>query len=245
MVCYTQAAADLARYVNEHGLRDWDDIPVICGAERLFASDRPAMEKAFGKGLFETYGGRETMLMASETDAHDGLLVPMENILLEVVVRDAEGRERSAEPGETGEVVVTDLHNFAMPFIRYANGDLATLGPRGKSACGRAHMRLAGIEGRTTETMTDARGGRVSGLTFNVLFSTLGDTVRQFQAVQHKDRSVTLRIVPSDKFDRSAERAIRDVAARYLPGLPFHLQTVSEIACGPSGKRMVLVVERD
>ena len=41
------------------------------------------------------------------------------------------------------DIIVTDLHNYGMPFIRYANGDLAVAGPEGKSSCGRAHQRIA------------------------------------------------------------------------------------------------------
>src|SRR5262249_49742996 len=51
LLCYTQAGADLARFINERGLRDWDTIPVLCGAERLFAADRAALEGAFGPAV--------------------------------------------------------------------------------------------------------------------------------------------------------------------------------------------------
>jgi phenylacetate-CoA ligase len=194
--------------------------------------------------VFETYGSREVMLIASESPAHEGLLVQMENLVVEVVVREPDGRERPAAAGEVGEVVITDLHNFGMPFIRYANGDLAVAGPEGKSACGRAHQRLASIEGRVAETLTDAQGGRVNGLMFNVMVVSLGDAVRQFQAVQHKDRSVTLRIVPSPSFDDGKRQLVHDIARRYLAGLPFNLETVGEIPTLPGGKRQVVVVER-
>ncbi len=244
LVCYAQAVADLARWVNEKGLRDWDTIPVICGAEKLFDTDRAAIEQAFGKAVFETYGSREVMLIATETDAHDGLLVQMENLVVELLVKDAAGNYRPAEPGEAGEVVLTDLHNLGMPFIRYVNGDMAVAGPKSASACGRQHQRLASIEGRVTETLTDAQGARVNGLVFNVMFSTLGNRVRQFQAVQHKDLSVTLRVVPNHAFDEPAKKIIHATAAKYLNGLPFTLQIVDEIAVSASGKRHVLVVEK-
>lgn len=244
LVCYSQAGADLARFINEHDLRPRESIPVICGAERLFGADRAAMEHAFGPAVFESYGAREVMLIAMESSARDGLLVQMENLIVEVIVRDSNGRERPARPGETGEVVLTDLHNFGMPFIRYANGDLAVAGDEGKSACGRAHQRLASIEGRVTETLTDHTGARMNGLVFNVMFASFGNSVRQFQAVQRADKSIILRVVPSETFDDATERVVYDVAARYMPGLPFELHTVSEIPPLPGGKRQVVVVER-
>ena len=49
----------------------------------------------------------------------------MENLIVELVVREPDGTTRAGAPGETGEVVITDLHNLALPIIRYVNGDLA------------------------------------------------------------------------------------------------------------------------
>src|SRR5262245_41561672 len=88
MVCYSQAVADLARHVVARNLRDWDTIPVICGAERLYPADRLAVEQAFGPAVFETYGAREVMLMATECEAHAGLHTSMETLVVEVVVRE-------------------------------------------------------------------------------------------------------------------------------------------------------------
>ena len=94
IVCYSQAGADLARHIIAGGLRNWPDIPVICGAERLLMPDRIALEAAFGPGVFETYGSREVMLMASECPAHAGLHTSMETLVVEVVVREGERTER-------------------------------------------------------------------------------------------------------------------------------------------------------
>ena len=131
LVCYTQAGAELARYVNRHGARRWRDMSVICGAERLYPQQRAELVSAFGPDVFESYGCREVMLIASECDAHDGLHVSMENLLVEIVVTEPDGTQRAAREGEQGEIVITDLHNLAMPFIRYANGDLGVAGSEG------------------------------------------------------------------------------------------------------------------
>ncbi len=124
LVCYAQAGGELARFINRRNLRAWSTLPVICGAERLLPGDRADLEEAFGPTVFDTYGCREVMMIAAECEAHDGLHVSMENLVVEVVVTE-NGTQRPAREGETGEVVLTDLHNRAMPFIRYANGDTA------------------------------------------------------------------------------------------------------------------------
>jgi phenylacetate-CoA ligase len=243
IVCYSQAGADLARHIISAGLRDWGDIPVICGAERLLLPDRLALEQAFGPSVFETYGSREVMLMASECPAHAGLHTSMETLIVEVVVREGD-RTRSARPGELGEVVITDLTNLAMPFIRYANGDLAVPAEPGTCACGRALPRLASIEGRVTETLLDGQGARVNGLVFNVVIAHLAHGIRQFQVVQHRDRSVTLKVAPTEAYDAGIESVLRQTWERYLPGVPVSLELVADIPTAASGKRQVVVVER-
>jgi len=246
MLCYSQAGADLARRVIETGARTWGTIPVICGAERLYPSDRKALEEAFGPAVFETYGSREVMLMASECEAHAGLHVSMETLVVEVVVRDdgQGGSVRAARPGELGEVVITDLTNHAMPFIRYANGDMAVAGPEAVCACGRALPRLASVEGRVTETLVDGSGARVNGLLFNVVIAHLAHAIRQFQVVQHKDRSITLRVVPTPSYDATAEATLRATWQKYLAGVPVKLELLDALPISATGKRQVVVVER-
>jgi hypothetical protein len=84
----------------------------------------------------------------------------------------------------------------------------------------------------------------VSGLVFNVVFASLAATVRQFQVVQHVDRSVTMRVVPTRAFDDSTRRHLLDTAAKYLGALPMQVVPVEDIPLAASGKRKVVVVER-
>lgn len=241
--CYAQAGAELARHINRTGARAWGTIPVVCGAERVFPADRAALEQAFGPAVFETYGCRETMLIATECDRHDGLHIMMENLLVEILAPDG----TPARAGEVGEVVLTDLHNLGQPLIRYANGDLAALLPEDTAcACGRAHPRLASVEGRQTETLRDRDGKPVGGMVFNLAFSPLAEAVRQFQAVQHRDGSITVKLVPAAAGGQVPPTAIDHVArscARYLPGVPVLFETVADIPATRTGKRRVVVVE--
>lgn len=243
LVCYTQAGAELARFINKNGLRTWDRISVICGAERLFPHDRTALEAAFGPSVFETYGCREVMLIGSECEAHDGLHLTMENLIVEVLVTEADGTSRPANVGERGEVVITDLHNFGMPFIRYKNGDVAIAGPATRCSCGRTLPRLASVDGRTADTLRDAEGSAVTGLVFNVLFTALASAVRQFQVVQHKDRSVTLRVVPGEAFNEAVLEETRRECRRFLKGVEVRIEKVQEIALTAAGKHRVSIVE--
>jgi phenylacetate-CoA ligase len=242
IVCYAQAGAALARHVVETGARDWPDIAVICAAERLFSGDRQVLIQAFGPRIFETYGSREVMLMAAECEAHRGLHVSMENLIVELVVRDEHG-ERRAQPGEIGEVAVTDLHNLGAPFVRYLTGDLAVERPPERCSCGRFLTMLEAVEGRATETLRDGAGRPVSGLFFNVLFASLAHKVRGFQVVQRKDRAIDLKIVPTSLFDDALLALVRKKCGRFLPGVELRIELVPELSVEPGGKLRVVVVE--
>jgi phenylacetate-CoA ligase len=245
IVAYASGAGALARFINDRGLRDWPDtIPVLTGAEGLLPHDRSEIVRAFGDA-FDTYGCREVMLMASECEGHAGLHTSMENLIVELIVREPDGTVRSARPGETGEVVITDLHNLACPMIRYVNGDLAVAGADERCRCGRGLSRIGQIQGRITETMYDGQGNAVGGLVFNILFSTIGHVARSFQVHQRPDGHVVFKVVPyqAGSLPTREEQLLRQHAERYLPGAPFSIEIVDNIPLSPAGKRRVVVCE--
>ncbi len=94
--------------------------------------------------------------------------------------------------GELGRVVVTDLHNFATPMIRYAIGDYAEAGP--PCPCGRGLPTLKRIVGRERNLLRLADGRRhwplVGGLNFRDVAP-----VSQYQVIQHSFEGVELRLV--------------------------------------------------
>ena len=245
IVAYANGAGALAKLVNERGVRAWDPIPVLTGAERLLPHDRAAIEQAFGPA-FDTYGCREVMLIGSECESHDGMHVSMENLIVELIVREPGGVVRPARPGESGEVVVTDLHNLACPMIRYVTGDLAVARGDARCACGRGLVRIGPIEGRVTETLVDGQGRAVSGLVFNIMIALMGDVTRSFQVVQRLDRSIVFKVVPANgaAIPEREMRMLREHAERYLPGIPLTIEVVGDIPLSPAGKLRPVVVER-
>lgn len=241
VVCYTQSCAQFARWILDRGLRDWDDVPVICGAEGVLPADRAVLARAFGSEIFETYGSRETMLIAAECERHSGMHISEENLLVEVLRED-----RAAKVGEPGDVVITDLHNYGMPMIRYVNGDVAVLAPEERCACGRGLARIDRVDGRRADTMIDRDGNVVPGIVFHVLFSDARqEIISQFQAVQAADGTVRLKVVRGRDFNQEAFASVTRRFGEYLRGLPFHVEFHDAIAPhDKSGKLKTIVVER-
>ena len=99
-----------------------------------------------GISVRQCYATADIGVIASETDAEDGLVVE-EELLVEIV---RPGTGDPVAPGEVGEVVVTTF-NADYPLIRFATGDLSAVLP-GRSRCGRTNMRLKGWLGRADQT---------------------------------------------------------------------------------------------
>jgi phenylacetate-CoA ligase len=197
--------------------------------------------KAFGPDIFETYGSRETMLIAAECEAHAGMHLSEENLLVETL----KGGQ-PAPQGEPGDVVITDLHNYGMPMIRYVNGDVAMLDAEERCSCGRGLRRLARVDGRRADTMRDRDGNVVPGIVFHVLFSDARqEIVSQFQAIQSEDGAVRLKVVRGRDFTEDAFESVTRRFAGYLRGLPFSIEFHESIEPHyKSGKLKTIVVER-
>jgi phenylacetate-CoA ligase len=117
---------------------------VIVGGEVATPVMRLRIRETFAAPLYETYASHECPLMAWEC-RHSSDLHTCDDAVLVEVLRDG----RSVDPGERGEVVVTNLHAYAMPFIRYRIGDLATRG--GPCGCGAPFSTIREIQGRTID----------------------------------------------------------------------------------------------
>ena len=137
------------------------------------------------------------------------------------------------------EVIVTDLHNYGMPLVRYANGDLAT--PReGRCACGRGLPMLAQVDGRTMDALRSPDGHYVGEYLEHLVFATPG--IRRFQAVQSRLDEIEVRIVPGERFDpASAEHIRQRMRETYGEALQLRLVYQDDIPLTPTGKLRVAV----
>jgi len=103
--------------------------------------------------LVEVAWAAEVGLFGHECQAHDGLHVPEDHLLIEVLDESGE----PVAPGERGELVVTTLRHEAMPLIRYRLGDITAV-ENEPCPCGRTHMRLKGLFGKAQPAPNDRPG---------------------------------------------------------------------------------------
>jgi phenylacetate-CoA ligase len=198
----------------------------LSAAESAGPRLRRLCEEVLGAPLFETYSAREFFNVASECEAHDGLHVSAENLVVEVA--------------EDGELIVTDLRNEGMPLIRYRIGDGGAWA--GKAcACGRGLPVLARVEGRIYETLEGAGGRRVPGEYFGHLFKDYR-SVRQYQVAQMGGNVVELRLVLHEPLrDGEREDMLRKTGAVFGPGTEVRIEVREELPLLASGKRQLTV----
>ena len=148
-----------------------------------------------------------------------------------------------AQPGEVGEVVITDLNNYCLPFIRYRIGDLAeAVDPTEACACGRGLPRLGRIEGRVQSIVVGASGQYIPGTFFAHLFKDYEHAIRQFQIVQERRGAIRLRVVKGGRFSEAALREVLATLRRFLgEQMQIEVQFEENIDMVRTGKRLACV----
>ena len=150
---------------------------IIVSAETLHEEWRAVIESCFKVPVYNRYGGRDIHFIAQECPYRKGLHINSETALVEIV---KDGRQ--VPPGEVGEIVVTRLDNFAMPFIRYRSGDLGVMA-QSACGCGRSLPLLEKVEGRLQDAIVTADGRIVSGLLFAHMMKDCPE-IKEFQIHQ-------------------------------------------------------------
>jgi len=236
IVAYTGALYQFARGLAEQKLRPVSPRSLIVGAEQLHGFQRELIESVFQAPVFETYGSREFMLIGAECSEHRGLHLTTEQLLVEILDDDGQ----PAAPGELGHVVVTDLTNYGMPFIRYAIGDEAVAGFT-QCACGRGLPLLGKVSGRRLDALCTPDGRRVPGEFFPHLLKDYAG-IRQFQVVQPALDRLELHVVLAPSWTEAEQQHLLGRVAEIMgPQVALQWQPVPAIELTRAGKHRVVV----
>lgn len=236
IVAYTNAAYEFARFIESEGLQVWQPKSIVVGAEKLHDFQRIVLERVFKAPVFETYGSREFMLIGAECDQHSGLHLSMENLFVEIL--DDEGQPTPA--GEEGNVVITDLFNDAMPFIRYVNGDRAIAGFE-NCPCGRGLPLLRKVTGRQLDVLTTPDGRKIPGEFFPHLIKDYR-SIRRFQVIQNEPHEIIVRMVTSGGLTLADLHHLeKDLREGIGPIVTLKLEQVDDIPLTRAGKLKVVV----
>lgn len=196
LCCTPSYAAYLAESMKEMGLSP-EEIPLkagIFGAEAWSDEMRRSIEETLGIQAYNIYGLTELSGpgVSFECSARSGMHINEDHFIAEII--DPETGEVLPE-GETGELVFTAITKEAFPLIRYRTRDITSLCGE-KCACGRTHVRMMRLRGRTDD-MLIIRGVNV--------FPSQIETVLLKQGYQANYQIIVDRVNHSDTLEVRVE----------------------------------------
>lgn len=199
--------------------------------EILDGETRRLCHEAWGIAVSDAYSAVEVGYIALQCSQHDHYHVQSEDVLVEIL---DEKRGGPCKPGELGRVVITTLHNFAMPLVRYDIGDYAE--PGEPCACGRGLPVIRRIVGRVRNMLVTAEGKRFWVGLGSGTIPGIGP-IRQYQFVQTALDHVEARLVVGAPLTPEQESRVRERVLHQLPaGFTVTLAYRDTIARGLTGK---------
>ncbi len=200
---------ELARHCGRHGLRPPRLREVRTYGEALHPDARADVRSAWGLPVVDMYSCREAGYLALQCPQHEHYHVQAEGIYLELL----DDRSQPCTPGTLGRVVITVLHNFATPLIRYDIGDYAEAGA--PCDCGRGLPVIRRIVGRVRNMLRLPDGGMRHPRFGEAQFGGIAP-VRQFQVVQKTLQEIEVALVVARPLTSAEEDTLRVLIIRNL-----------------------------
>jgi phenylacetate-CoA ligase len=194
---YAESFNFLASYISSNPNFKIKPKALISSAQILPEQSRSIIESNFKTKVYDKYGSREFSGIAYQSINNEEHLVVAENYIVEIIKNN-----KKAKAGEIGEVVITDLNNYCMPFIRYKIGDLAkAVDPKKISACGRELPLIGSIQGRVQAIIIGSNKKFLPGAFFGHFFKEYPHMIKQYQVIQNKIGEIDLKIIKADRFN--------------------------------------------
>jgi phenylacetate-CoA ligase len=230
---YPSVLAHIARHAELNGqqLNDLGIRVAFVTSERLYPDQRSQIMRGFGCPVANSYGGRDSGLIAHECP-EGGMHMSAEDIIVEIV--DGDGKPQP--PGVAGEIVVTHTAGKGFPLIRYRTGDVAVLDDR-RCECGRGLPMLKEIHGRATDFVVARDGTVMHGLALIYVVRDLPG-VEKFKIVQESVDHTRVLLVLSPGADHRAlaGRISAGMAERLGSEVKIEVKIVDDIPSEASGK---------
>ena len=228
ILAYPSSLYQFAAFLFENGLAPkWDLKGIITSAEMLHSHYRSLAETVFSTKVYNRYGGREVGLIAMECAA-GRMHINCHDLYLEI---------DSPNPYTmSGDILITQLNNYAMPFIRYRIGDIGRLSDE-VCSCGNQLPILADLLGRSTATFRTKTGTLIHGGYFTQQFyNVIG--VDQFQLIQETLKHCVLKVVINAQWTEAARRyMVQKIQGALGADVIVMVKFVEEIPLPTSGKR--------
>ena len=191
---------------------------LIAISETLDPDVREYCEAVFNVPIKDIYSSQETGYLALQCPEYNHYHVQSETIFLEVLNENNE----ACRPGEIGKIVVTPLHNFAMPLIRYEIGDYAEVGK--PCSCGRGLPVLKRLYGRVRNMLTLPSGEKIwPRIRTQYYAKETNADITQAQLIQHSLEDVEVKLVINKPLNNEQQTILTKFIQEAL-GYPFNIR---------------------
>lgn len=231
---YASSLGKVAEYADGKGYQFPHLKIAIAGAEALQDDTRALYKRVMKSEIISQYANEECGIMAQERtptrESDNCMYWNYSGYYFEVLKFDS---DEPAEYGELGRIVITDLHNYAFPLIRYDNGDTAMLLPPDEYSNG--YPVLGKLFGRRFDITYSTTGAAISPLTYGRILKHF-DTISQWQFVQEGEKEYKLKVVM--RCEDPNLNSIVDQLKEYIgKDALVTIEKVSDIPVLASGKR--------
>lgn len=211
---YLSAIILIAKYMQKKNLPSNKGLKALSSTtETLLPMYRNLLQDVFAVPIFDQYGCGEVSAISYECTKHQGLHINEEHVYIESL------NENDSEIlNKKGRLIVTSLDNYVMPFIRYENGDMATLHTE-KCSCGLNSQLMSTIDGRTIDTVTLKNGSKVHGVFFTDLLYEVGittDNISRFQIFQYKTGAIDFKLETKNNLSENLFHKLESETLRFV-----------------------------
>ena len=194
----------LGQYVEKTGIENIRPTGILSTSMMLLPHERIHIEKVFQCKVTDRYGCEEVSLIGCECEKHKGMHLNIEHLFIEFIKDDG----CHAESGEEGNIIITDLMNKAMPFIRYKVEDVGV--PLNKECpCGRGLPLMDKVTGRVADFLIKSDGTKIAGISLIENSLTRIPGIDQMQIIQNELNSLLLKVVPGKGFNKIWQKELK------------------------------------
>lgn len=196
MLGYASALEKIANYFyDKKYFGDYSLKAIVSSSEMLTKSTIEKLTKVFGCPVYDRYSNEDNGFIAQTDGKSHDFIVNRASYFIEILKFDS---DEPAEENELGRIVITDLFNYAQPFVRYDTGDLGAY--TYKKICDANRFVLTRMEGRISDVVYDMKNRPISTFAIGCTLEMFAK-IKQYQLIQNDYGVFELNLIdPSESY---------------------------------------------